>query len=111
MEKRAAKTGETTEQYLKAALAYCRRRFDKIREDDGYRSHESHAVAQALGETEQRFTDLNTFGAEGDCASNGEDHVTIQYLNTGDTYDLTIIYRKGRFILSSFGNILESAKR
>jgi len=93
--------------YLKLARAYARRQFNALLLTPEYRHcHESHAVARALELTEKHFTDLCTFGVEGDCGENGEDHITIQYLNSGDTYEATICYYKGCFIVASWGDIV-----
>ena len=106
---REQKTNETREQYLKKARDYCRRRFNAIEAENCH--HPSHSAAQAMEETEKRFTDLGTFGVEGDCEENGEGCITIQYLNSGDSYDSTIIYWEGRFIVSSWGDIVENVAR
>ena len=103
---RQMKSVESREQYLKAAKAYCKRRFDYHCEQDPW-CHESHNVAKAMADTEKRFVDMGTFGVEGDCEENGEGCIDIQYLNTGDSYELTIVHWKGRFILSSWGDIAE----
>lgn len=92
--------------YLIRARNYCRRVFNKMRETE--HCHPSHIVARAMLKTEQKFTDLNSFGVDGDCAENGEGHITIQYLNMGDTYDLTVVYYRGRFLVTSWGDIVES---
>ena len=105
---RQQKTTETRQQYLRAARAYAARQCRQLRETPDFEyCHESHAVARALHLTEKRFTDLGTFGVEGDCAANGEDHIDIQYLNASDSYELTLIHWKGRFIVGCWGDIAE----
>lgn len=94
------------EKYLNQARAYARRRFNALLATPDYRHcHISHCAAKALEETEKRFTDLGTFGVEG--TTSDQDAFTIQYLNTGDSYESTICYYKGRFIVASFGDIAE----
>ena len=92
---------------LEKARDYARRRFNKHEAENWHQP--SHSAAMALEETETKFPKLGTFGVEGDCSDNGEGHVTIQYLNTGDTYEKTVIYWRGRFCVSSVGDILELA--
>ena len=118
VKQREKKTSETHLQYLHAAKKYARRAFLEIRNTDHYiygerynYGHESHAAAAALELTEARFIDLGTFGLEGDCELNGEGHINILYLNAGDTYESTILFYRGRFIVSSCDDIVESAKR
>lgn len=108
MKARKRHDGETTEQYLTRARRYARRRFDELAEADGWHSHDSFYAQEALENAEGLFPDLGTYGVEGDCEENGEDHITIQYLNTGDTYGLTLCYYRGRFVVSSWGNTVES---
>lgn len=97
--------------YLKQARRVARNTFNKLADDPEYRyAHPSHRAARALeaAETYLRSKGENgTFGVEGDCEQNGEGHITIQYLNTGDTYELTVCYYKGRFIIASWGAIAE----
>jgi hypothetical protein len=63
--------------------------------------HESHTVAKALKLTEARFVDLGTFGVEGMVEP------PLQFLNSGDTYGLTVLYWKGRFMAGNWGDIAE----
>jgi|LakMenE01Jun11ns_1017448.scaffolds.fasta_scaffold9756401_2 hypothetical protein len=94
--------------YLRKARNYAKRQFDKLIISPEYRyAHPSHAVAHALQLTEARYPDLGTFGVEGTTSDYGQDVFTIQYLHTGETYDLTICYYKSRFIVSSWGDIAE----
>ena len=107
MRKRQQKTTETREDYLRAAARYCRRKLAEEVENDIH-CHISHNVANAMESTEERFVDLGTFGIEGDCRLNGEGHIDIQYLNTGDCYDKTIVFYRDRLRVTSVGDILES---
>jgi hypothetical protein len=93
--------------YCKKAAKFARRRFNALLETQEYRHcHESHAVSKALLDTEKAFPDLGTFGVEGTTEANGDD-LTIDYLNTGDTYGLTVLYYKGRFLAGNWGPIAE----
>ena len=105
------KPGETRLQYLRKARRYARYRYGIHRHGEHAHCHYSFAVRAALEDTERRFTDTGTFGVEGDCAANGDDHITIDYLNSGDTYALTICFWHGRFIVSSWGDLVEFAER
>jgi len=101
--------GESREHYVTKARNWCRRRFQWLRDNDfdNRYCHESHTVAQAMRETEAIYVDLGTFGVEGDCHLNGEGRFDHQYLNTGDSYELTIMHYKGRFLVTSWGDIAE----
>ena len=83
---------------LEKARDYARRRFNKHEEENWH--HFSHSAAMALEDTETKFPELGTFGVEG--------HYDLQYLNTGDSYEETVIYWRGRFCVASVGEILES---
>ena len=104
---RQQKTTETREQYLSKARRYCADRLVHHNEIDPH-CHESHNVARAMEDTEKRYVDLGTFGVEGDCALNGEGCIDIQYLNAGDTYETTIVYYRGRLMVTSWGDIVET---
>ena len=93
---------------LEKARRFAARRFAALRENEYRHCHRSHAVAAALLEAQERYS-LETYGVEGDCAGNGNGHVDLQYLNTGDSYASTICYYKGRFIVSSWGDIVEGS--
>ena len=96
---------------LTTARVYARKRFNELREmPEFWYCHEGHAVARALEDTEKKFPKLETYGVEGDCHLNGENSIDIQYLNTGDTYAPTIVYYKGRFRVTSWGDIVEQAE-
>lgn len=86
----------------KKAARYARLQFNRLSGDPEYMwAHESHAVAEALRLTEAKFPELDTFGVEGSCDPE------FQYLNTGDPYDTTVVYRKGRFYAGNWGDIAE----
>jgi len=90
---------------LQKARLYARLQFNILRAGELRNCHPSHAAARALELTDKRF-DIG-YGVEGDTADNGEGHITIQYINTGDAYTPTVCYYKGRFIVSSWGDIAE----
>ena len=104
---RQQKTTETREQYLGKARRYCADRLVHHNELEPH-CHHSHNVARAMADTENRYVDLGTFGVEGDCALNGEGCIDIQYLNTGDAYETTIVYYRGRLMVASWGDIVEA---
>lgn len=94
--------------YLQQARRVARNTFNKLAEDGHF--HPSHRAAKALEAAEdylRRKGENGTFGVEGDCAANGDGHITIQYLNTGDSYELTVCYYQGRFIVAAWGDIAE----
>jgi len=99
--------GETDEVYLTRAIAYCRKEYRKRREHE--HCHTSHTASDVMGECERLFPDLGTFGVEGFCDDIGNHGVS--YLNTGDTYGRTIIFRSEsqRWSLGDWGSIVEAA--
>jgi hypothetical protein len=95
---------------LQRARKFARVTFANLRQDGGTfeHSHESFAAEKALEMTVKQFQELFAgCTVEGDCAGNGEGHITVQYINMGDTYDLTICFHKGRFVVGSWGDIAE----
>ena len=92
--------------YLRSARIYARYRFSVHSSNDPH-CHESHNVAMALRDTERRFVDLGTCGVEGDCEENGDGHITIQYLNSGDSYAPSIFFYEGRFIVTTLGDLVQ----
>jgi hypothetical protein len=99
--------GESDEDYLKKALAYCRKEYKRRRETEY--CHNSHTASDVMLEAQRLFPDLGTFGVEGFCDDVGNHGVS--YLNSGDTYAQTIIFRSnsGRFYLGDWGSIVEAA--
>ena len=70
--------------------------------------HVSHLAGDALEHAEKIYNRFDGsalfFGVEGipeHCA---------QYLNTGETYDSTVCFQDGKFFVSSWGDIVESAE-
>lgn len=105
---RLQKVGETREQYLARARRYCRTAMDKLSATGEYwYYHESFLIRDTLLAVEATFTDLGTFGVEYIPAGNNRRSPAIDYLNTGDPYELTLIYRSGRFAVGSWGDIVE----
>lgn len=101
--------GESDEDYLKKALAYCRKEFKRRRDEHPYQPHNSHTASDVMEEAERLFPDLGTFGVEGFCDDVGNHGVS--YLNAGDPYAQTIIFRSnsGRFSIGDWGSIVEAA--
>jgi hypothetical protein len=97
--------------YLDKARRYARSRYNYWRGVPEYRfAHCSHAAARALEDTERQFPDLGTFGVEGFCWSTQSG---VSYLNTGDTYGLTILFRSDseRFWVGTWGDFVERNER
>lgn len=99
--------GESNHDYLKRALAFCRKEFKRRRQNE--HCHNSHTASDVMAEAERLFPDLGTFGIEGFCDDIGNNG--ISYLNTGDTYAPTILFRSnsGRFSIGDWGTIVENA--
>ena len=93
---------------LHKACDWCRRQYNNLRKGEFRHCHSSHAAARAMEMTEKKFPLLSTFGVEGWCDDCGREGVS--YLNTGDTYDLTICFHSGseRFFISSWGDAFEA---
>jgi hypothetical protein len=97
--------------YLIKARRYARARYRHWRDDPDYRyAHCSFAAARALEDTERQFPDLGTFGVEGHSWTT---YHGVNYLNTGDTYDATILFRSDseRFWIGSWGDFVEHNER
>lgn len=89
---------------LNRARRYARAQFNKLRQSPEYRyAHNSHSAAKALELTEKKFgsSELGTFGVEG--------FDSISYLNSGDTYEITLMFDSdsNRFRIGSIGDIIE----
>jgi hypothetical protein len=53
------------------------------------------------------FSDLGTFGVEHQPAGSNRLSPSFDYLNAGDSYELTLIYIRGRFRVGCWGDIVE----
>ena len=106
---------ETRKQYLSKARRYASRKYRQLREENERYHHASFDVRDALLAAEKRFTDLGTFGVESITEINGHNTngVELCYLNTGETYDLTICYdwNRQQFILACWGDIVEGTSK
>jgi len=99
-----------TQDNLTRAINWCRREYARRRADE--HCHCSHTAAAVMADAEKQF-ELGTFGVEGfaDTLDSG-----LQYLNTGDTYARTILFRAmsrnfGRWSLGSWGDVAERMVR
>lgn len=99
------KVGESRRDYLKRVVKWCRQQYKEERQHN--HCHPSHTADDVMREAEKRFTDLGTFGVEGWCDECGRDG--WQYLNTGDSYGITILFssESERFSVGSWGDIAE----
>ena len=89
------------------ARRYARRVFNELKHTREYRNaHDSHAAANALARTDKKYH-LGFFGVEGFEL----DGYGVLYLNTGDTYALTICFFMGKFRITSWGDIVENFER
>ena len=109
MKVRPQRMAESDQVYLDAARQYARRVFNKLREQNSGRHHASFDVRDALLKTEKRFCDLGTFGVESIIHSGDYQGPEICYLNTGDGYDLTLLYNwgTGRFQIGCWADLVE----
>lgn len=95
---------------LERAIGYCRRQY--ALRIGGHNAHCSFLAAEIMQEAEKRFN-LPTYGVEG-FAINMDSGV--EYLNTGDSYGRTILFRSrsrwiGRWSLGAWGDIAERLKK
>jgi len=84
--------GETREQYIGRAVGWCRNEYRKRRQRET--CHVSHTANDVMCACERLFCDLGTFGTCGDCDDIGQEG--IEYLNTGEMYELTVAFRTQR---------------
>lgn len=94
---------EVDRKTLLRARRYARNAYNVLREADEYRlTHASHAANKALELTAEKFG--FGYGVEGYCDDEGEEGV--QYVNAGDSYDVTLCASSdrysARFFLASF---------
>ncbi len=91
------------------ALKWVKKEWKKRSED--LREHPSFLACKILEEAEKQFN-LPTYGTEGFCGQDWGDYQSgVSYLNTGDTYDTTLVctYFNGvvRFKIDSWGDTYE----
>lgn len=102
------KENQTRQQYLRLVANFARKIFARLRQLPEYRrSHESFAVRDAMLCAERQYVDCGTFGVEHIDKGSNRRSPEIEYLNTGDTYDLTVLYVNGRFRVGCCGDIVE----
>ena len=95
-------------EYVERAARFARKIFNKLSESDDYiHSHESFAVRDALLATEFFFPDMGTFGVEYIREGKNSRPPAIDYLNAGDSYEMTVLYVKGQFRAGSWGDYVE----
>ena len=91
---------------LQALRKLARKEFNRLRLDPDFsHSHPSHAASRALENAEAiAGTDqtAHTFGVEGFAEYGG-----CTYLNTGDGYAPTVYFRRGRFCIGCWADIVE----
>ena len=94
---------------LEQTIKWCRREYARRRQDE--HCHCSHTAAKVMEEAEKRFA-LGTCGVEGFGINMDSG---VQYLNTGDSYTRTILFRAssrnaGRWSLGAWGDIAEKLR-
>ena len=100
--------GESDLHYIKAQGRYARRQLARLLTLPEYRySHKSFAVRDAMLLAEAAFTSRRTFGVEHIPHGSNQRSPAIDYLNAGDTYDLTLLYVRGQFRAGCWGDIVE----
>lgn len=105
---RNQRVGESRAEYLSYVARVARRALNKLRDSDDYRyCHDSFAVRDAMLLAEAACPDVGTFGVEYVPEGNNSRSPAIDYLNSGDTYELTLLYVNGRFRVGCWGDIVE----
>lgn len=101
------KANETEYDYCKRAARHARRLVNRWKSRYEYRyCHNSFLIRDVLLAIESAY-ELGTFGIECIPKGNNRKSPSITYLNTGDTYGLTILYVNSRFNIGSWGDIVE----
>ena len=105
---RNQRAGETRVEYVRYAARMARRLFNRLRDMPEYAyCHKSVAVRDAMLLAEAACPDLGTYGVESiDCGHN-RNSPSIEYLNSGDTYETTVLYVRGQFRVGAWGDIVE----
>jgi len=101
---------DTTREQLNRARNFASRRYNFHRKNGDCNCHWSFAVGHALEDTLAKWPDIG-YGVEGDTEENGEGHITMDYINTGDIYALTIVHYRGKFRVTSWGDCVEEHER
>lgn len=105
--KNAQKPNESYSEYLKRAAKHARRLVNRYKSHYDYKYfHESFLIRDVLLAVEKSYG-LNMFGVEYINKGKNRKSPSITYLNTGDSYGLTILYVKGRFRVGDWGSIVE----
>jgi hypothetical protein len=106
--KRLQKTSETRYVYLNRARRACHDAMARLAESGEYtHCHRSFLIRDTLLVVEQWFPDLGTFGVESIYQGSNQRSPAIDYLNTGDGYEPTIMYVRGRFRIGCWADIVE----
>lgn len=105
---RMQKVGETRQQYLARARRFCRVAMAKLFATGEYRyCHQSFMIRDTLLAVESTFIDLGTIGVEHIPAGNDHRSPAIDFLLTGDSYELTLMFVNGRFRVGCWGDMFE----
>lgn len=103
------KPGESRAKYLARARSHCQQVRKQLLETGDYNHcHESFLIRDIMLNIQAIFSDLGTFGVEHIAAGRNAKSPAIDYLNTGDSYELTILYIRGRFRVGCWGDIVET---
>lgn len=106
--KQFQESSHTRGDYVKRAARFSRKIFNVLSETADYaHSHDSFAVRDAMLAAEFFFPDLGTFGVEHIREGKNSRSPAIDYLNSGDTYGMTVLYVSGRFRAGCWGDYAE----
>ena len=102
------KPAEDRRKYLARARSHCSRvREQLLKTGEYHHCHESFLIRDIMLNIEAIFSDLGTCGVEHQTAGSNRRSPAIDFLNTGDPYELTLLYVRGRFRVGCWGDIVE----
>lgn len=102
------KPGESRAKYLARARSHCQQVRKQLLETGEYNHcHESFLIRDIMLNIQAIFSDLGTFGVEHQPSGSNRRSPSFDYLNSGDSYEITLLYIRGRFRVGSWGDIVE----
>lgn len=107
--KHLMRVGESRMDYLKRAKSNLKTAEAELLASDPLygRCHRSFLVRDAMELVQSWFPDIGTFGVEHVSAGQNKRSPAIDYLNTGDLYDLTLVRTNDRYRIACVGDMIE----
>ena len=101
MRKIEQSVNESRREYLGKMRRWIVREYQRLIDGEYRHCHNSHPASLAMRKAEEIYIDSGTFGTEGDS------DLDLTYLNSGENYELTIVFRKGRFTVDCVGDLMQ----